>query len=152
MFVLAFDKSYLKMGKALINALNYFHSFPKIKIYTTDYLELCETLEGNNVQVIDFVPLPYNYADWHPLIWAKIEAFNLDSKETQVFMDVDIIMYSPLTKYIEEFNKSGCAFAAAEDDDPFFFQFKKIPEEFDFYKNNIALNTGLLIRQGEHVG
>lgn len=144
-FVMAFDESYKAMGRALVNAVNYYHDYPEILIYTTSFDVISKEFNARNIIVINFSATKYNYSDWHPLIWAKIEAFNLPRKSIIVFLDVDIILYGSLQSYIEKFSESGYAIAACADDDDFTSQFSAFPAELGELASFRPLNAGVML-------
>ena len=131
-FVLAFDYSYLRMATAVINGLNHFHNFPRIIVYTlkSDKQKIANHFKVSmNIEIIEFVNPNLHYGQWHPLIWAKIEAFRLDIKETILFLDSDMIIYNNLQKYFDEFDASNKIVGASPDFAPFVKQFNS---GFDF--------------------
>src|ERR1700733_14634008 len=125
-FVLAFDEAYIRMGKAVINAIHHYHDSPSIFLYTTYkvhpcFLELASTYP--NLEIIPFKNRGYHFGDWHPLIWAKIEAFGLDVKGPIIFLDADMIIYKNLEPFVNNFSASGRLIGASTDFAPLVKQF-----------------------------
>ncbi|MGL5863488.1 MAG: hypothetical protein ACRCY9_19770, partial [Phycicoccus sp.] len=56
-----------------------------------------------------------SFGEWHPLVWAKLEAFASDPDVLQVVLDVDQIMYHSLSACIDEAARSGKTISASPD-------------------------------------
>lgn len=131
------------MGIGLINSLNYFHDFPDILVFTTDFDELNKIGLSSNVKLVSFENTRYNYGNWHPLIWAKLECFRLDS-DVVIFLDSDIIMYKDIHNYINQFLSNKSIFAATPDDEELHEQFH-IKIDFLSNKKRKAFNAGFFM-------
>ncbi|MEI6948656.1 glycosyltransferase [Paraflavisolibacter sp. H34] len=157
-FILAIDYGYIRMATAVINGLNHYHHLPRIIVYTlkADTEKIADHFKRSaNVEVIEFTDGGLHYGQWHPLIWAKIEAFRLDIQETVLFLDADMIIYSNLQKYFDDFTASKKLIGASPDFAPFVKQFNS---GFDFrqfffrhffnsnnYLMEAAFNAGALL-------
>lgn len=148
-FLLASTPDYLLMTESMVNCLQHFHPAARIKVLVTDKFNpqvLQFSASNPDVEVDDYTPPAFQSSGWHPLVWAKFEVFRLQNVNTAVFLDVDQIMYNPLTEHIQRFRASKKSFGASVDDDTFSYQFldagkinlrKDVPQK--------ALNTGVII-------
>lgn len=131
-FVMAFDAVYASMGEAVINALNHYHDRPNIVVFTDDVhappLHRLGLLH-DNVDILPFKPKEYHCGEWHPLIWAKLEAFRLPVDECVMFLDADMIIYNNLSHFEGMLLSSGKTIGASRDFAPFVKQFNS---GFDF--------------------
>lgn len=118
-FVLAFDSGYTRMATALVHALNHFHPGRPVRVYTLR--EEREALRRwarafRDVEVIAYEPSAWlHFGEWHPLVWAKLEAFAAEGDGYQVVLDVDQLLYRALTGCIEEAMDSGRTLSASPD-------------------------------------
>jgi lipopolysaccharide biosynthesis glycosyltransferase len=136
------------MARSLINSINKYHNSPNI-IICSDEKDILSFFLGNNIEFIEFHNNDLHFSYWHPLIWAKLDAFNISTKETVAILDVDIVMYKSLTKYVNRFEESGQIIGASEDDDNFESQF--ITEvlcgglKLNCHSDQKALNAGAML-------
>jgi hypothetical protein len=118
-FVLAFDAGYARMATALVHALQHFHPGHPIRVYTMvrDLTTLQEwSARFRGVEVVSYQPpAALHYGEWHPLVWAKLAAFADEAAGPQVVLDVDQIMYGPVTAYVAEAVAAGRVIAASPD-------------------------------------
>jgi hypothetical protein len=120
-FLLAFDPSYARMATALVRSLTVFHPGCPIVVHTLDeHLHALESWARDHafrdVSVVPFRPATeLSFGEWHPLVWAKLEAFASDPDVLQVVLDVDQIMYGDLSACIEEAAGSGKTISASPD-------------------------------------
>jgi hypothetical protein len=119
-FVLAFDASYLRMATALVHALHHFHPGAPIRVYTLpdDLAALSPWARrlGGGVEVIAYrPPAALSSGEWHPLIWAKLEAFAAEDAGPQVVLDVDQILYRPVSGHVARALASGRWISASPD-------------------------------------
>ncbi len=118
-FLLALDRHYRHMATALVHTIERFHRDPEIRVYTM--AGDLEILRAWAARFSSVVVLPYDevgrfdFGDWHPLIWAKLEAFALTDAEVCVVLDVDQIMYKPVTEHVAAARRSGKVIAASPD-------------------------------------
>ncbi|WP_437757030.1 hypothetical protein [Sorangium sp. So ce1389] len=118
-FVLAFDPGYLRMATALVHALVHFHAGHRIRVYTM--AEHVDALTAwarpfREVEVVAYRPAhALSFGEWHPLVWAKLEAFAAEESACQVVLDVDQILYRSLTGCIGEALDSGKIISASPD-------------------------------------
>jgi hypothetical protein len=118
-FVLAMSPNYKRMGTAFLHALNHFEPGRAIRIFTLapDLAEMRAWAAGFR----DVTVLPYGnsksfqYGDWHPLIWAKLEAFAMTDHEYNVVLDVDQILYRSVADHVRLAKESGKIFSGSED-------------------------------------
>jgi alpha-N-acetylglucosamine transferase len=146
-FAMAFDSYYSTMGRSVINALNFYHNNPSIFIYTPfPKHELLARVEADypNVRLIPAPQNTFHYGEWHPLIWSKIEVFNLPIDDCVVFLDADVIVYNNLQKYCDRFLKSGKAIGASADFAPFIKQFNSGFDFHQFFFKRIFTNDAYL--------
>jgi lipopolysaccharide biosynthesis glycosyltransferase len=157
-FALAFDERYSQMAVAVINALNFYHNTPTIVVFSDDVTGSSATRIRSvhkNVTFIPFERYALHYGEWHPLIWAKIEAFRLPVNDCVMFLDADVIIYNNLSRFEDEFLASGKIIGASRDFAPLVKQFNS---GFDFrqfffrhyfandeYLHAAAFNAGALI-------
>lgn len=154
-FIIACDKHYSKMAQAVINSLNYYHDNCRIIVYSTDSDsdEILNLKNGhNNIRIIPFNDLGYHYGEWHPLIWAKIEAFNLDIDEPVMFLDVDVIIYRSLSDFFDCFEKSAKIIGASRDFAPFVKQFNGSFDFCQFFFNNFFQDSSYLTAPAFNAG
>ena len=163
-FALAFDEKYSQMAAAVINALNFYHNTPTIIAFSDDVTSPSATRLSSlhkNLSFIPFKKYALHYGEWHPLIWAKIEAFRLPVNDCVVFLDADVIIYNNLSRFRDDFLASGKVIAASRDFAPFVKQFNS---GFDFrqfffqhyfandeHLNAVAFNAGALIFKPDHI-
>lgn len=118
-FVLAFDASYVRMATALVHALNHFHPGRPVRVYTleADLAALQRWARGfRDVEVLGYrPPAGVSFGEWHPLVWAKLEAFAAERAGYQVVLDVDQILYRELSGGIAEAMASGRLISASPD-------------------------------------
>jgi hypothetical protein len=118
-FTLAFDRGYTRMATALVHALRHFHPARTIRVFTLpdDVAALQRWSERwPEVSVHAYRQAhDLSFGEWHPLIWAKLEAFAADPAELQVVLDVDQILYRSLEPSIAEAERAGRAVAASPD-------------------------------------
>lgn len=117
-FFLAFDVGYLRMATALVHALCHFHPGKRIRVLTlpADVEHLAAwaaTLPG--VEIAAYAASNLDFGEWHPLVWAKLEAFASEDHEMEVVLDVDQLLYRPLTECIAEAWLAGKVIAASPD-------------------------------------
>lgn len=131
-FAMAFNAAYASMAEAVINALNHYQRQPSIIVFTDDLhappLRRLAQLHPN-MDLIPFEPAGHHYGEWHPLIWAKLEAFRLGTDECVMFLDADMIIYGELDRFETALLASGKAVGASRDFAPFAKQFNS---GFDF--------------------
>lgn len=131
-FAMAFDAAYASMGEAVINALNFYHRRPDIVVFTDDAgappLRRLARLH-RNVSLLPFRTSGYHCGEWHPLIWAKVEAFRLPVDECVIFLDADMIVYGDLGRFERALLASDRIIGASRDFAPFTKQFNS---GFDF--------------------
>jgi lipopolysaccharide biosynthesis glycosyltransferase len=136
------------MARSLINTINKFHNFPNI-IICSDEKNIVSFFPNSNIEFRQFSNKGFNFSYWHPLIWAKLDAFNISTKETIVILDTDIIMYKSLTDCVGKFNKSDKLIGASEDDDCFDTQFTTTNLFKDlrlvYHSDQKALNAGAML-------
>jgi hypothetical protein len=118
-FVLAFDVRYERMATALVHSLNHFHPGRPVRVYVLpdEHAALQRWARGfRDVEVVPYRPVAdLSFGDWHPLVWAKLEAFAAEGEGPQVVLDVDQLLYRPLSRFVEESAASGHAVAASPD-------------------------------------
>lgn len=118
-FVLAFDVGYARMATALVHSLNHFHPGRPIRVYTMEEDEepLRRWATGfHDVEVRRYVHAGrLSFGEWHPLVWAKIEAFADEELPCQVVLDVDQILYRSLSGCIAEALSAGKSISASPD-------------------------------------
>ena len=134
-FAMAFDELYGRMASAVIHALNFFHRDPYIVVFAHDPANLhIKTLSERyrNIEVARCPHPQFHFGQWHPLIWAKLEAFRLETKESVMFLDADMIVYRELSVFEKAFEESGRCVGASSDFAPFVKQFNS---GFDFYQH-----------------
>jgi hypothetical protein len=118
-FLLALDPSYLRMGTALVHSLNHFHPGKEVKLYVQSH-----DFEGFQTWARSFrdvTVVPYANAaaldagEWHPLVWAKLEAFAAPDDRFHVVLDVDQLLFRGLDAHVEEAARSGKRLSASPD-------------------------------------
>lgn len=120
-FVLAFEPSYARMATSLIRSLTILHPECPIVVYTLDdHLTELRSWAGahgfRHVSVASYRPATLlSFGEWHPLVWAKLEAFAGDPDVMQVILDVDQILYHDLSGCIAEAVASGKTISASPD-------------------------------------
>ncbi len=122
-FVLAFDPGYARMATALVHSLAHFHPGQPIRVFTlpAHAAELERWAQpsrqrGVALDVVAYAPdLELSFGEWHPLVWAKLEAFAADPGELQVVLDVDQLLYRSLEACVAEAAAAGKAIAASPD-------------------------------------
>jgi hypothetical protein len=155
-FAMAFDAYYAGMGSAVIHALNFYHGHPTILLYTDDPQSLRGLASKHrNVEVIPFVDSGFHHGEWHPLIWAKLEAFRIEAADCVVFLDADMIVYNELGPHVDAFCRSGKLLGASTDFAPFVKQFNSGFDFREFFFGHIldrrsylsapAFNAGALV-------
>jgi hypothetical protein len=118
-FLLAFDPGYCRMATALVNSLIHFHPGRLIRVYTLpEHVEPLRVWARpyRDIEVVAYRP-PHQLAfgEWHPLIWAKLEAFAAEEHTFQVVLDVDQLLYRSLSRCIAEAAGAGKLVAASPD-------------------------------------
>ncbi|MGL4745831.1 MAG: hypothetical protein ACRCXL_15775 [Dermatophilaceae bacterium] len=120
-FLLALDPTYARMATALVRSLTVFHPGSPIVVRTLD--EHLDTLKSwvrahafRDVSIVPFRPaVELSFGEWHPLVWAKLEAFASDPDIVHVVLDVDQIMYRDFSACIDEAAKSSKTISASPD-------------------------------------
>ncbi|WP_437725551.1 hypothetical protein [Sorangium sp. So ce861] len=118
-FVLAFDPGYLRMATALVRSLVHFHAGHPIRVYTM--AEHTGALAAwarpfREVEVVPYRPVhALSFGEWHPLVWAKLEAFTAEESACQVVLDVDQILYRSLSGCVAEALDSSKIISASPD-------------------------------------
>jgi hypothetical protein len=118
-FVLAFDAAYARMATALVHALQHFHPGHPIRVYTLPG-ELAALRAWSrpfrDVEVVAYrMPAALDFGEWHPLIWAKLEAFAAEDTGPKVVLDVDQILYGPVSDHVARALASGRCISASPD-------------------------------------
>ncbi|HVG61324.1 MAG TPA: hypothetical protein VNA24_22380 [Hyalangium sp.] len=118
-FVLAFDVGYARMATALVHSLNHFHPGRPIRVYVMeeDLAPLQRWAKGfRDVEVRRYEQAGrLSFGEWHPLVWAKLEAFAAEEHSSQVVLDVDQILYRDLSPCIAEALAAGKTISASPD-------------------------------------
>jgi len=117
-FVLSFDAGYLRMAKALVNAIGHFHPGKRVRVLTLpSSAEAIEAWAADkpDVEVIRYRAPDLEFGEWHPLVWAKLEAFAPRAHALEVVLDVDQILYGPLDDCIAAASASGATISASPD-------------------------------------
>lgn len=117
-FFLAFDAGYLRMATALVNALGHFHPGKRIRVLTlpSDVQALRDFARTRpDVEVVPYRPPNLDFGEWHPLVWAKLEAFACEDHAAEVVLDVDQILYRPLSGCVAEALASNKPISASPD-------------------------------------
>ena len=118
-FVLAFDAGYARMATALVHSLNHFHPGRPIRVYAMEEdvgvlqrwaKDFCDVEVRRYLQAGRF-----SFGEWHPLVWAKLEAFADEDQSCQVVLDVDQILYRSLSGCIAEALSAGKTISASPD-------------------------------------
>jgi hypothetical protein len=118
-FVLAFDPGYLRMATALVHSLGHFHPGHRIRVFTLE--EHVAPLDAwarsfPDVEVIPYRPAhALSFGEWHPLVWAKLEAFAVEEGACQVVLDVDQILYRSLSGCVAKAVAAGKIVSASPD-------------------------------------
>jgi|GEM_PF-6446660 len=117
--VLAFDPSYLRMATALVRSLAQVHPGHRIRVYTlAPHVAELEAWASafDAVEIVAYRPAhALSCGEWHPLIWAKLEAFAGAPGVPQVVLDVDQILYRSLSGAVARATASGDVIAASPD-------------------------------------
>jgi hypothetical protein len=118
-FLVAFDPGYIRMATALVHSLAHFHPGRRIRAFTLPehMAALREWARPfRDVELVTYEPDPkLSFGEWHPLVWAKLEAFAGEEGTYQVFLDVDQILYRSLSGCIAEAIASGKLISASRD-------------------------------------
>lgn len=120
-FVLAFDPGYASMATALVRSLEHFHPGRPIRVYTLPEhtAKLAAWARAFRVSPVEIVAYhadaELSFGEWHPLIWAKLEAFAADVGEYQIVLDVDQILYREIDDCLDEAVRAGKTIAASPD-------------------------------------
>lgn len=116
-FLLAFDTGYTRMATALVHSLNHFHPGRPVRVYTLreEHAALRHWARSfRDVEVVPYrPPADLSFGEWHPLVWAKLEAFT--AERPQVVLDVDQLLYRELSDQVERALASGRLVSASPD-------------------------------------
>jgi hypothetical protein len=107
------------MATALVHSLGHFHPGHRIRVYTLREHVAALKAWARSFPDVEVVPYRAGHAlafgEWHPLVWAKLEAFAAEEGVHQVVLDVDQILYRSLSGCIAEAIDAGKIIAASPD-------------------------------------